>query len=292
MILDGKKLSTELINQLKIKVSKLKTKPKVVDIVIGENSSNNLYIRNKKKACIKVGIEFELVSLPSQISEKEIITLINKLNNNQLVDGIMIQLPLPKHFNTGKIINHINSKKDIDGLTQYNQIKLYNNEADIIPCTPKGILKILDYYNISIKGKHVVIIGRSNLVGKPLMNLLLNQDATVTICHSKTKELLKFTKNADILICAINKANMIKKEMVKSNCIIIDTGIIYINNEIQGNVDQSVIEKVKYITPVPGGVGPMTVAMFLENIVLCYNKNKKNGSSETSEETIATFDKK
>lgn len=278
MILDGKKLSIEAMNQLKTKISKLKDKPKVVDIVIGENPSNDLYIKNKQKACLKVGIEFELVALPSQISEKEIIKLINNLNNNQSVDGMMIQLPLPKHFNASKIINQIIPQKDIDGLTKYNQMKLYNNNPDMIPCTPKAILKLLTYYNINIKGKHVVIINRSNLVGKPLMHLLLNKDATVTICHSKTENLKSFTKNADILICATDKENMITVDMIKKNCVIIDVGIVYKNGKLQGNVSKNVIEQVDYITPVPGGIGPMTVAMFLDNILLCYNKKKNINS--------------
>lgn len=274
MIIDGKKISKEYLKKIKEEVSKLNSQPKVVDIVIGENRSSKLYIKNKRIACTKVGIIFEELNLASDISQQVIINLIKQLNKDEKVSAIMIQLPLPRHFDTRKIINTINSQKDVDGLTDDNQIKLYNNIPDLIPCTPKGILNLLKYYKIKLKGKHVVIIGRSNLVGKPLLNLLLNEDATVTICHSKTKELSTFTKNADILISATNQCNLIKKKMVKKESVIIDVGMSYNKNILQGNVSQDVIKKVAYITPVPGGVGPMTVAMFLENVLLCHKKGE------------------
>lgn len=277
MILDGKKLSSEIIKEIKSEVSSLKHKPKIVDIVIGQNNASNLFVKNKHKACVEVGIEFELVCFDSKELENNIIEFIKQLNDNQSVDAIMVQLPIPSNFNAHAIINAIDPSKDVDGLTQDNQMKLFNNHYDIIPCTPKGIIRILNHYHIPLIGKHVVIIGRGELIGKPLAQCLLNENATVTICHSKTTNLKQYTKNADILICAANKANIITEDMVEEECILIDAGTVYENNKLYSNVDKNVFNKVKSFTPVPGGIGPMTVAMFLENVLLCYNKirNKK-----------------
>ena len=269
MILDGKKVSEEIILNIKKEVEILNYKPKVIDIVIGHDEPTKLYVKNKQKACDEVGIEFEIVNFDISEAEEKIISFIEKLNLDSTVNGIMIQLPIPQKHDVIKIINTINPNKDIDGLTDYNHSKLYNDNCNIVPCTPKGILRLLDYYNIELKDKNIVIIGRSNLVGKPLFHLLLNKNANITICHSRTSNLTHYTKDADIIICAANKENLLTEEMVNSKAIVIDVGIIFENGFIIGNVEKKVYEKVEKITPVPGGVGPMTIAMFLENILLC-----------------------
>lgn len=275
MILDGKKVSQLLLKNMQQEVERFSVKPKVVDILIGNNDASKLYVQNKRKACEKVGIIFEEFNFSENATEKDILACIKKLNNDKSVDAILVQLPLPNKFNAKIIINTINPSKDVDGLTDYNQLRLFCNENAIIPCTPKGILKLLKSYNISLYDKNVVLLGRGDLVGKPLLPLLLKENANVMICHSKTSDLMKYTKNADILICATNVPNLIFKEMVKEDSVVIDTGIFYDIKtcKIYGNVRPEVEEKVKYITPVPGGIGPMTVAMFIENVLICYKKN-------------------
>ncbi len=273
MYLDGKKISNEILEKIKLEINQYKDKPKVVDIVIGNLSINKLYIKSKQKACEKVGILFELKQFDESIKKEEIIEFIQEKNQDATVDAIMIQLPIPDTYHP--VINTIAPIKDVDGLTYQSQVNLYNNEPTMLPCTPKGILRILEYYQIPVQDKNVVIIGRSNLIGKPLLHLLLNKNANITVCHSKTSNLSKYTLKADILICATNIPNLIQKDMVKESCIVIDTGISYQDGILEGNVEKNTYDYVKAITPVPGGVGPMTVAMFIENIMECYHKNRK-----------------
>lgn len=272
MILDGKIVSEQILNKIKNDIVNLQVKPKVVSIVTLNSEPNKLYVKNKSEACRKVGVDFELKIFDENVNEEEIINYINKLNNDDTVHAIMFQLPMPKSIDSNKIINTITSNKDVDGLTYYNKAKLYDNNYDLIPCTSKGIIKLLDFYDISLENKEVVIIGRGDLVGRPLIHLLLSKDANVTICHSKTINLSQYTQRADVVICATDKINLITKEMLKKDCTIIDAGISFKNGKLYGNVNKEVINNVKYITPVPGGVGPMTVAMFLENILICYKK--------------------
>ena len=201
--------------------------------------------------------------------------MIKLLNNDPLVSGILVQLPLPSNLDTDKIINTILPSKDVDGLTNTNKCSLLNNNPIIIPCTPKGIIYLLKEYQIPIKGKNIVIVGRSKLVGRPLIDLLLNENATVTICHSHTENIKEHTINADILISAVGKKHIIKSDMIKENAIVIDVGINKENEKIYGDVEESAYDKVSYITPVPGGIGPMTVAMLLQNTIQCYMINKK-----------------
>ena len=270
MILDGKKVSDEIISRVKEEVIRLEKKPKVVDIVIGDDLSSLAYTKRKQSACNKVGIDFEFVNFNSNTLEEEIISYIENLNNDKNIDAIMIQIPIPDRFNTNRIINSISFNKDVDGLTNYN--RLNNN---IIPCTPKAILKILDYYNIDLKNKKVVLVGRGVLVGNPLFELLKKEECNLIVCNSKTENLSTITNSADILICATNRCNIITKDMVNNNCIILDAGSSYIEGKIYGNVCKDVYDKVKYITPVPGGIGPVTVASFIENVLICYRKNRK-----------------
>lgn len=275
-IIDGKTIAEKIIKELKEKIIQLSLFPKLVVIQIGEDEASNVYIENKKRACEETEINFELIKFDDSTEEKVIKDKILELNKDKGVHGIIIQLSSTNRLKVKKLIDFIDPLKDVDGLTTINIGKLINNLECNIPCTALGILKLLDIYQINIEGKHIVILGRSNLVGKPLFNLLLNRNATVTICHSKTLEIEKYTKQADILIVAIGKGHFITKEMIKENAILIDVGINRIDNKIIGDINfDDVYEKCLLITPVPNGVGPMTVAMLLNNVVNAYQQLKK-----------------
>lgn len=253
-ILDGNIVSNYLKRQVKFGISKLTIKPTLAVIMIGNNAASKVYVKNKSKACEEVGIQYIEYNFDENIDEESVLNLINELNKDETINGILVQAPLPKHLNEKKIFEAISPKKDVDGFNSTNIGKLSLNEKDaIIPCTPAGIMKILDFYNIEIEGKNVVIVGRSNIVGKPMFQCMLERNATVTICHSKTKKLKNFTKKADILIVAIGKSKFIKKNMIKKNCVIIDVGINRDeNNKLSGDVDfNNVLKKCKMITPVP-----------------------------------------
>ncbi|MDD4187731.1 MAG: bifunctional 5,10-methylenetetrahydrofolate dehydrogenase/5,10-methenyltetrahydrofolate cyclohydrolase [Bacilli bacterium] len=268
MILDGKKISEEILLEVKNKVYDLHLSLAVIQI--GNDQSSNVYINQKKKLCNILNIAFIHHKLDLNISEKEVLKLIDVLNEDQTT-GILLQLPIPNHLDTKKIQNRINYKKDVDGLNNINVCNLINNKPGIIPCTAKGIMTLLNKYNIKVAGKNVVVVGRSNIVGKPISNLLLNSDATVTVCHSKTKNLAYFTKNADILIAATGKKHLITNSMVKEGAVIIDVGINKIDNKLYGDVDFEKIKNISsYITPVPGGIGPMTIASLAENLYDAY----------------------
>lgn len=275
MILDGKACSNALREELKSKIENFPTRPKLVDIQIGENAASDIYIKNKEKAAISVGIDFECIRFDENAEIEEILNKINELNIDESVNGILVQMPIPEKYDYKKIINTIDPKKDVDGLTYINSGKLLNNEDGMISCTPNGIIKLLKYYNIEIESKNVVIIGRSILVGKPLSLLFLNENASVTVCHSKTKNLSFYTKNADILVVAVGKKHLITRDMIKENSVIIDVGINRIDDKIYGDVDFENIKEIALITPVPGGVGPMTVTMLLYNTVKSYQKSYK-----------------
>lgn len=268
-ILDGKKLRDKIFENLKDKIDKMKKKPTLAVILVGENPASQIYVRNKKKTAEKLGINSLSIEYPADISEKELVAKIEELNNDKNVTAILVQLPLPKHINKNKVIDAILPQKDVDGLTPYNLGKLFSGEKPYVyPCTPKGILLLLDEYNIELDGKNIVVIGRSNLVGKPVAQMLLNRNATVTMCHSHTKNLSEITKTADIVVSAVGK-NVIGEKMLKSNCVVIDVGIFRDENgKISGDVDFENVSKVTaYISPVPGGVGPMTIASLMLNTV-------------------------
>ena len=234
-----------------------------------------MYVRIKEKKCEQIGIVSRIYRLNTDVSQKEIIQLIEKLNNDDSINGILVQLPLPTHLEEEKIINIILPEKDVDCLTGTNLGKLITGNSILEPCTPKGIIKLIESTGTCIEGKHAVVIGRSNIVGKPIALLLLEKNATVTICHSKTRNLKEITKQADILIVAIGKQKFVTEDMVKNNAIVIDVGINRVNGKLIGDVDfENVKEKCSFITPVPKGVGPMTVAMLMENTLLCYNKQQ------------------
>ena len=274
-ILDGKKLRDKIIENLKAKVDTFEEKPTLVVILVGENPASKIYVNNKKKMAEKIGIHSEVINYPANITEAELLDKIEELNNNKKVTAILVQLPLPKHISKDNVMNKIIPSKDVDGFTPYNFGKLFSGETPTVyPCTPKGILLLLDEYNIEIEGKHVVIVGRSNIVGKPLSQMMLNKNATVTICHSHTKNLSQVTKTADILVSAVGK-NIIEGEMLKTDCVIVDVGIFKDENgKTRGDVDFESASKIaSFISPVPGGVGPMTIASLMLNTVELFEKN-------------------
>ena len=262
ILLDGKKIKQKILEDLKIKLLELNGKLGLAVIQVGDDPASDVYVRQKGKMAEDLGYNFNHIKLEENVNEDEILAIIDKLNNDDMVDGILVQMPIPSTLNVKRIQNAILTYKDVDGLTDINIGKLVHNEDSLVACTPMGIIDLLDYYNIDIEGKNVVIIGRSDLVGKPLASLMINRNATVTLCHSKTINLDFYTKNADILVVAIGKPNFIKRDSVKDGAVIIDVGINRMaNGMLCGDVDfDDVKDKVSYITPVPGGVGQMTVA--------------------------------
>ena len=272
-IIDGKKIRDEILEDLKKQVKQYMIKPCLAVIQVGNDEASNTYIKSKEKACTEIGIYFKHIKFSETTKEIEIINKILELNNDEYVHGILLQLPLPEGFNQDKLINYIARNKDVDGLTDINIGKIFNNKQGLVSCTPQGIMQILEHEKIDIEGKNVTIVGRSNLVGKPLLGLMLNKNATVTICHSKTENLKKHTKNADILVVAVGKKHFITEDMVKEDSIVIDVGINRENGKLYGDVDYDKVKlKAKKITPVPGGVGPMTVAMLMSNVIASYEK--------------------
>ena len=271
-IIEGKMLASKIRKKLKEEVDILKQKginPKVAVIMVGNDKASEVYVRNKSKACDEIGIKFEEFLLKENTIMEELLQLIENLNNRKDVHGILLQSPIPKHLDIRKAFNAINYTKDVDGFNPINVGKLLIGEDTFISCTPYGVIKMLEEYEIEIEGKHAVVIGRSNIVGKPLAQCLLNKNATVTICHSKTKNLESITKQADILLVAIGRPKFVTADMVKEGATVIDVGINR-NEEgkLVGDVDFDNVEpKVKYISPVPGGVGPMTIAMLMNNVV-------------------------
>lgn len=277
IILDGKTLAKKVRLDLKEEVTKLKANnifPKLAVIMVGNDPSSKIYVRNKSKACNEIGIDYEEYLVDENIPMEDLLDLINNLNNDESIQGILLQSPIPKHLDINEAFKSISPKKDVDGFNPVNVGKLCLGQETFVSCTPFGIMRLLKEYNIEVEGKNAVVIGRSNIVGKPMVQCLLNKNATVTVCHSKTKNLPEFTRNADILICAIGKPKFVNKDMVKEGAVVIDVGINRDENGLCGDVDfENVKEKVAYITPVPGGVGPMTIAMLMNNIV----KATKNG---------------
>jgi methylenetetrahydrofolate dehydrogenase (NADP+)/methenyltetrahydrofolate cyclohydrolase len=286
IILDGKKIATDIKNELKNEITQLvkngKNIPGLVAILVGENPASEIYVRSKAKDCIEIGMRSKVEKLNAECSEKELLGLVEKYNNDKDYHGILVQLPLPKHISEEKIIEAISPKKDVDGFHPMSVGNLVIGKETFASCTPAGIQELLIRYGIETKGKHVVVLGRSNIVGKPIANIMLQKkegaNSIVTICHSAAKDLAQFTKQADILIAAIGKAQFVKADMVKEGVVIIDVGINRIEDKslpkgykIVGDVDfDTVASKASYITPVPGGVGLMTRAMLLKNTFKAY----------------------
>ena len=271
-IIDGKELAKNIREKLKDEGIELKNAdihPKLAVIMVGDDKASKVYVKNKSKACEDVGIAYEEYLLPSETKMEELLELIEKLNNDETVHGILVQSPLPQGLDANVAFRTISPKKDVDGFNPMNVGKLSLNQDCFVSCTPFGVIKMLESYNIPIEGAHAVVIGRSNIVGKPLVQCLLNKNATVTVCHSRTKNLKEMTKQADILIAAIGKPKFVTEDMVKENAVVIDVGINRMDDgKLVGDTDfENIKEKASYITPVPGGVGPMTIAMLMNNVV-------------------------
>ncbi len=269
VIMDGKKLRDKILEELKIKLANLPWVPKLVVISVGDDPASKIYVNNKKKYAEKIGIEAVILKLPEDVTTDALLTRIDALNNDPAVTAILVQLPLPVHINKLDILSAISPKKDVDGFTPYNSGLLFSGAKPYAyPATPRGILRLLDEYNIELDGKHVVVVGRSNIVGKPLAQMMLNRNATVTVCHSHTKNLAEITKTADILVSAAG-GKIIEDNMLKSNCVVIDVGIFRDDNgKLRGDVNFETVSKIaSHITPVPGGVGPMTIASLMLNTV-------------------------
>ena len=277
-IIDGKKVSSQIIEHIASEVKSLKLKteksPGLAVILVGDDPASAVYVRNKNKTCTNIGFQsFENI-LPSDTSELKLLNLIDELNNNDHINGILVQLPLPKHISSHKILEAIKPEKDVDGFHLQNVGRLVTGNPSFIPCTPAGIIQLLDYYSVDLEGKNAVVLGRSNIVGKPVAFLLLEKNATVTICHSRTKDLSKITRQADVLIAAIGKPNFVTADMVKDDSVIIDVGINRVDGKLVGDVDYQVVsQKVSLITPVPGGVGPMTIAMLMANTLQSFKNS-------------------
>ena len=275
MIIDGKKESALLREEIKKEISSIKGKtskvPTLAVILIGDFAPSQIYVKNKEKSSREVGIKSEIIKYPKNVTEKEVLSKIGQLNSNSYISGILVQLPLPKQISKEKIVNAIDSSKDVDGFNPINVGRLASGHKAIIPCTPLGCLLLIKRIENNLAGKHAVIIGRSNLNGKPMAQLLLKENCTVTIVHSKTKNLREECQKADILVAAVGVANLVKKDWVKDGSIIIDVGINKQGDKIVGDVSfEEVKNKVKAITPVPGGVGPMTIACLLKNTLECF----------------------
>lgn len=280
ILLDGKKISKERNLKLKEDIQKAidtyKRPPKLAIILVGNNPASLSYVKGKNKACKLVGIENEMYHLDEMVSEKELKTLIEQLNHDKNVDGILLQLPIPKHLDEDMFIDLISREKDADGFHVVNQGYLYQKKKTIYPATPKGIMTLLDTYAIDPKGMHAVIIGRSNIVGFPVARLLMDRGATITVCHSKTKDLGYHTRQADLIVAAVGKPKIVKKDMVKKDAIIIDVGVNRVEGKLVGDVDfEGLKDLVSFMTPVPGGVGPMTIHSLLENTFELYLNHVK-----------------
>ena len=273
VIMDGKALAQKIRLEEKEKVEKLNQKgiyPKLAVIMVGEATASKVYVKNTSKACTEVGISYEEFLLPENTTMEELLQTIEMLNKREDIHGILLQSPIPKHLDILTAFESIDFRKDVDGFHPINIGRLALNRQTFISCTPHGVMRLLEEYHVEIAGANVVIVGRSNIVGKPLAQCMLNKDATVTICHSKTKDLKELTKKADIIVMAIGKANFLTADMIKPNAVVIDVGINRLDTgKLVGDVNfPEVSQKASYITPVPGGVGPMTIAMLIHNVVV------------------------
>lgn len=281
IIIDGNKLSKSIRLNLKEKVTELKNKynqvPHLVVILIGNDPASESYVKAKQRACKQIGIDSTLITLPYEITEDNLLLELNKLNKDNSVHGILVQLPLPKHISQDTIIDFLEVSKDVDGLTPTNISRLHTLRYSILPCTPKGIVTMLKSEDITIQGKHAVVIGRSNLVGKPISQLMLKENASVTTTHRYTEDLSSITKHADILISAVGKAKFVTKDMVKKGAICIDVGLSKVEGKLYGDFDfDNLINHVSHISKAPGGVGPMTITSLLENTIECFLNQKNN----------------
>lgn len=270
-LLDGEKVSKEMMENVKKKVASLDKNPELAVILIGEDKASQIYVNIKSKRCKEVGMESHKYELHESVSEEEVLKLIDELNNDPNINGILVQLPIPYHLPRNKILRAVDPSKDVDGFNPENIGKLIIGEEGLFPCTAVGVIKLLEHYNVELAGKEAVVVGNSVIVGNPTAQLLLKKGATVTVCHRKTKDLKEHTSKADIIVSAVGKRNLITSDMIKEGAVIVDVGIVREQDKIYGDIDfENVKEKCSFITPVPGGVGPMTVACLLENTLIAY----------------------
>lgn len=277
-IIDGKAISAEIREEIKADVASFKEEhgfaPSLTVIIVGEDPASQVYVKNKHKACEQVGIKSEIISLPAETPESELLAFIDKLNDDKSVNGILVQLPLPKHIDEKKVICRISPKKDVDAFGYENVGRILTGDFDFLPCTPAGVMELIHRSGISVAGKECVVVGRSNIVGKPMAALLMHENGTVTVCHTKTIDTAFHTRRADILVSSVGKPNFITADMIKEGAVIIDVGINRLpDGKLTGDVDfEGCFEKASAITPVPGGVGPMTITMLLKNTVTAAKK--------------------
>ena len=276
-ILNGKQVAAEIRAELKVRAEALRKDgvvPCLAVLLAGDDPASKIYVRNKKRACEEIGIESRELLFPESVTEEELIAQIRALNEDAAVDAMLVQLPLPKHINEARVLAEIAPEKDADGFHVVNAGRLFTGQTSVLPCTPAGCMELLRRANVEFSGKHAVVVGRSNIVGKPMAMLLLNEHCTVTICHSRTKDLARFTRDADILVAAVGRPGIITGEMIKPGAAVIDVGINRLENgKLMGDVDFASAEPVAgAITPVPGGVGPMTIAMLMQNAILAAEK--------------------
>ncbi len=277
-IIDGKAISAEIRAELAEEISDFKRErgfaPSLTVIIVGEDPASQVYVRNKEKACVQVGINSTVIRLPEETGETELLSVIDRLNGDKTVNGILVQLPLPKHINEKNVICAISPEKDVDAFSYVNAGRILTGDFDFLPCTPAGVMELLHRSGITVEGKECVVVGRSNIVGKPMAALLMHENGTVTVCHSKTKDVPFHTRRADILVSAVGKPDFIKPDMIKEGAVVIDVGINRVTDgKLKGDVDfEGCFEKAEAITPVPGGVGPMTITMLLKNTVTAAKK--------------------
>ncbi len=269
-IIDGKAIASEIREDIKREVDAVKKEkgiiPGLAVVLVGEDPASQTYVRNKEKACQKVGMYSEVYRLPAETTQEKVLAVVDELNQNPKIHGILVQLPLPDHIDEKAVINAINPDKDVDGFHPVNVGKLYIGDPGFVPCTPNGVIELLERSGVAIKGKEAVVVGRSNIVGKPVAQLLLARHATVTICHSRTSDLASHTRRAEILVVATGRAKMITGDMVKEGAVVIDVGVNRVDGKLVGDVDfDAASQRASAITPVPGGVGPMTITMLLKN---------------------------
>lgn len=277
ILMDGKavaaKVRGEIAQEVKAITQKGVRSPALAVILVGEDPASQVYVRNKKRACLEVGFESLEYLLPADTEEEELLSLVDTLNRDDTVDGILVQMPVPRQIDPSKVIEAISPDKDVDAFHAYNVGKLFSGAPGFLPCTPAGVMRILEEYGIGIEGKHCVVVGRSNIVGKPMGALLLAKNGTVTTCHSKTEDLAAITRQADILVAACGRAEMITGDMIKDDAVVIDVGINRTENGLVGDCEfSSCSQKASYITPVPGGVGPMTIAILLQNTLYSFKR--------------------
>lgn len=274
-IIDGKKIAEDIYTELKEEVKNLEDKPGLAVVLVGDDPASLVYVRNKERICKRLGLNYRLMRFPQSADKNEILSTIESLNSDKEINGIIVQIPLPEHLDPFEVVSAIDPLKDVDGLHPDNLGRLLSGKPRIIPCTPLGVIELLKRENIDIRGKNAVIVGRGNLVGKPLFHLLLSLDATVTVCHSKTRDLKEETSRADILVCAVGVPKLISADMVKEGATVIDVGINRVGDRLVGDVDfENIMGIASAITPVPGGVGPMTVAMLMKNVITAYKLQK------------------